>query len=538
MSIETLMQMIGGVGIFLFAIKLISEALQSLAGSKLRSLIAMLTKTPLLGVFVGTFVTVLLQSSSATAVMTVSFVDAGLMTLKQAIGIIMGANIGTTVTGQIMAFKVKDFAYVFVFVGVLIYLLAKSQNKKYIGTAILAFGLLFIGMHTMENAMAFLRDKKEIFLMFAHNPLLGLLAGAGLTLLVQSSSATIGLTIALGAQGLLPLEAAVPIILGNNLGTTITAIIAAIGASRAAQQTSAAHVFFNLFGICLFLPFMSIYIVFVQSSAESISHQIANAHTFYNIINTLIFLPFTSIFAKIIVKIIPDKKINEEEKISARYLDVNLIKRSPVLAIIAVKNECNRMAKTIFTMLYDIEDLFFNNNAKKLDDIVKAEKKLNILYREINSYVSGLTHSQLPNLDLQQLYAYATYTSDLERIGNQAAKFVHFYTFRASAQEDFPDNLINELRTIFEASRKAYSMAYSVFIEEERLFSATLDAKIKQSLIDTVKELRTKEVNFTTHMFDAEYTSINLEMELAFIEAVRAMERISYRSTRLVHADN
>ncbi len=535
MSSEQLMQMLGGVGIFLFAIKLISESLQSLAGSKLRSLIAMLTKTPLLGVFVGTFVTVLLQSSSATAVMTVSFVDAGLMTLKQAIGIIMGANIGTTVTGQIMAFNVKDFAYVFVLVGVLIYLFAKSQNKKYIGTGILAFGLLFIGLHTMENAMAFLRDRKDIFLMFAHKPLLGLLAGAGLTLLVQSSSATIGLAIALGTQGLLPLEAAVPIILGNNVGTTITAILAAIGASRAAKQTCAAHVFFNILGVCLFLPFMSFYIPLIESSASGIAHQIANAHTFYNIANTIIFLPFTGLFAKLIIKIIPNKI--EEEKARSRYLDLSLIKNSPVLAVTAVKNECNRMAKTIFEMFADIEDLFFNNKIEKLENIAKAEEKLNILYREINTYISELTHTQLPNLDLQVLYAYATYTSDLERIGNQAAKFMHFYTFRTNSREDFPDCLIEELHEIFHSSRKAYCMAYTVFISEEKLNHENLDAKIRTSLLEIVKELRTKEIHFTTSMLEESHPHMEFEVERAFIEAVRALERISYRSSRLIHAE-
>ncbi len=535
MSTENLMQMVGGVGIFLFAIKLISESLQALAGSKLRSLIAMLTKTPLLGVVVGTFVTVLLQSSSATAVMTVSFVDAGLMTLKQAIGVIMGANIGTTVTGQIMAFKVKDFAYVFVFVGVLFYLLSKSQDKKNLGIGILAFGLLFIGMQTMESAMAFLRDRKDIFLMFAHNPLLGMLAGAGLTLLVQSSSATIGLTIALGAQGLLPLEAAVPIILGNNIGTTITAILAAIGATRAAKQTSAAHVFFNIFGVCLFLPFLSFYIHFIEQTATSLAHQIANAHTFYNIINTIVFLPFTSIFAKVIIKIIPEKK--EEEEVTARYLDLNLIKSSPVLAVTAVKNECNRMAKTNFLMFSDIEKLFFENKSEKLDDIVKAEKKLNTLYREINTYISQLRHSQLSNIDLQTIYSYATYASDLERIGNQASKFVHFYTFRANTQEDFPETLLEELHEIFRASYKSYSMAYSVFVSEEKLLSTKLDAKIKQSLLDNVKELRTKEIQFTTTISEDTNSKLSLEVELAFIEAVRAMERISYRSCRLIHAE-
>ncbi len=241
MSADNIIQLLGGVGIFLFAIKLISVSLQSLAGNILRSLIGTLTKTPLLGVFVGTIVTVLLQSSTATTIMTVSFVDAGLMTLKQAVGVIMGANIGTTVTGQIIAFKVKDYAYLFIIIGILMNLVFKEEHYKYTGNALFAFGLLFVGMQTMENSMAFLKTREDLLLTFSHNPLLGVLAGTVLTLLVQSSSATVGLTIALGAQGVLPLEAAIPIILGDNIGTTITAVIASIGTSKSAKQACQCH---------------------------------------------------------------------------------------------------------------------------------------------------------------------------------------------------------------------------------------------------------------------------------------------------------
>ena len=241
MSVQSIIQLLGGVGLFLFAIKLISEALQLIAGDRLRQLIGTLTKTPIMGVLVGACVTVLIQSSSATTVMTVSFVDAGLMTLTQAIGVIMGANIGTTITGQILAIKVQDYAYLFIIIGVLLSFFGRSKVQKYAGNGLLGFGLLFVGMQTMESSMSFLRNEKELFLMFSHNPLMGVLAGTLLTLLVQSSAATVGLTIALGVQGLLPLHAAIPIILGDNIGTTITAVLASIGTDRTAKQACAAH---------------------------------------------------------------------------------------------------------------------------------------------------------------------------------------------------------------------------------------------------------------------------------------------------------
>ena len=277
MSVQSIIQLLGGVGLFLFAIKLISEALQLIAGDRLRQLIGTLTKTPIMGVLVGACVTVLIQSSSATTVMTVSFVDAGLMTLTQAIGVIMGANIGTTITGQILAIKVQDYAYLFIIIGVLLSFFGRSKVQKYAGNGLLGFGLLFVGMQTMESSMSFLRNEKELFLMFSHNPLMGVLAGTLLTLLVQSSAATVGLTIALGVQGLLPLHAAIPIILGDNIGTTITAVLASIGTDRTAKQACAAHVLFNVIGVCIFLTILPLYQELIAMTATGIAHQIANA---------------------------------------------------------------------------------------------------------------------------------------------------------------------------------------------------------------------------------------------------------------------
>ena len=306
MSLFNVIQLIGGVGIFLYSIKMISESLQLMAGNSLQNLIGMLTKTPVLGVMVGTVVTVLIQSSSATTVMTVSFVDAGLMTLKQAIGLIMGANIGTTVTGQIIAFKIKDYCYLFIILGSLLQFLGKTNAQKHLGAGLFGFGLLFIGMQTMEDSMYVLRSRTDLFLMFKESAMLGVLAGTVITVLIQSSAATLGITIALSMQGLIPLEAAIPIILGSNIGTTITTILAAIGTCRHAKQACLAHVLFNIIGVAIFLPIMPLYIDFIRASSDSIGHQIANAHSLFNICNTIIFLPFVGSFAKLITAIIPD----------------------------------------------------------------------------------------------------------------------------------------------------------------------------------------------------------------------------------------
>ncbi len=335
MSIALFIQLMGGVGIFLYAIRLISDSLQLVAGDKLRMLIGTLTRTVPLGVLVGVGATVLVQSSTATTVMTVSFVDAGFMSLTQAISVIMGANIGTTVIGQILAIRITDYIYVLILVGVLLSFFCKTAKWRNLGKVIFGLGLLLVGMQTMENSTAFLRDQRELFLTFGRSPWLGVLAGAGLTLVVQSSAATVGLAIALGSQGVLPLECAIPIVLGDNIGTTMTAIVAAIGAARTAQQACIAHVLFNVIGVAVFLPLMPLYIDFIRSTADSVGHQIANVHSLFNICTTLLMFPFVRHFANLIRCILPDREkvvVNDNQ-----YLDPRLVAVTPVLAVNAVR---------------------------------------------------------------------------------------------------------------------------------------------------------------------------------------------------------
>jgi phosphate:Na+ symporter len=301
------LQVLGGVGLFLFGIKLMSDALQDLAGDRMRQLVGSLTSTPVRGVLIGTLVTVLIQSSSGTTIMTVSFVHAGLMTLKQAVGVIMGANIGTTVIAQVIAFKIKNFALPVIGIGMLFAVFGKSKRQKYIGNGLVGFGLLFLGMQTMEGAMDFLQGRKDLFMMFSRNPLLGVLVGTLVTMVVQASSATIGLTIAMASQGLLSLDAAVPILLGDNIGTTITAVIASLGSNRSAKQAAAAHVMFNVIGVVIFMTILPIFKTVISMTSSDIARQLANAHTLFNVTNTCLFLPFTSAFVKLIQFVVPGK---------------------------------------------------------------------------------------------------------------------------------------------------------------------------------------------------------------------------------------
>lgn len=520
------MQLLGGVGIFLYAIKLISESLQMVAGERLRNIIGMFTKTPILGVFLGTAVTMVIQSSSATTVMTVSFVDAGLMTLTQAIGVIMGANIGTTVTGQILAFRVKDLAYLFVIVGVLLIFVCSSKKLKHIGEGLLGFGLLFIGMQTMESSMAFLRDRQDIFLAFSENPLLGLAAGTLLTLLVQSSSATVGLTIALGTQGLLPLEAAIPIIFGDNIGTTITAVLAALGTGRAARQACAAHVLFNVIGVCIWLPLMPLWIGVIEASSPAIGHQIANAHTLFNICNTILFLPFVKPFAALIRKLIPDaERIDRRD---AAYLDPHLIQRTPVVAVSAVRHECRHMGDLVLELLQHTERVFFEQKDEDKETVIQLEEKLDRLENAIRSYAADIMQAGIDGKDADLLEACVVSAGDFERIGDKGKRLIDFYEYRKKRGDDFSAEAIAEVRSLFLETRRAVALAVSVFGPEE------FTAEDKGRLDSLAERVRTLEATLrASHASRLSKGHCSPEAGLVFIDVLGAIEQIAYRSRKI-----
>ena len=397
MEISTFLNIAGGVALFLYGIKLMSEALQFLAGDKMRKLIGTLTKTPLRGIFVGILVTVLIQSSTGTTVMTVSFVNNGLLNLNQAIGIIMGANIGTTVTAQIIAFKIEAFALPLVALGMIMSILAKNKKQlSYIASGIIGLGLLFLGMQTMSSkeVVGIISKHSDLILTLSQNPLTGVLTGMILTILIQSSAATIGLVMAIAANsnGLIGLDAAIPIILGDNIGTTLTAIVVAMGATRPAKQAAAAHVLFNLIGTVIFLLAFPLYREIVVWSSPDIGRQIANAHTIFNILNTVIFFPFVSLLAKLISTLIPIRPEDRPEDV--RYLDMNLLSISSASAVEAVKDELMHMGQIVQSMFDLLRTTFFEYDNSKSEERRKKfdgmEESVNKITRAISEYSSEI----------------------------------------------------------------------------------------------------------------------------------------------------
>lgn len=428
MTITSFFQVLAGVGLFLYGIKLLSEALQFLAGDRMRSLIGTLTRTPVRGVAIGALVTILIQSSSGVTVMTVSFVNAGLMSLAQAIGVIMGANIGTTMTAQIIAFKIKDIALPFIGLGALVAIFGRSRNQKHFGNGLVGFGLIFLGMQTMEGAMYFLRDYKELFLVLSHNPLLGVVAGTAITMLVQSSAATIGLTMAMASQGLLSLDAAIPILLGDNIGTTITAVIASMGTNRAAQQTAAAHVLFNVIGVIIFMLALPLFKTAVAYTATDIGRQLANAHTMFNCINTLIFLPFVRPFARLVARIVPSPSV--PIAYDPIYLDKKLLDVSTAASIRAVKDELTHMGEITLSMAALVRKAYKNYSESIEGEFARMERGVDTLNRSIAKYASEIWQRRVSDGLSAELSGYVSASSDFERIGDHFENLLELSVYK------------------------------------------------------------------------------------------------------------
>lgn len=344
MFIKVILPLIGGIAIFIYGIHITSEGIQKALAQKLKNILEKTTSNPVFGVLLGFLVTAIIQSSSATTVIVVSLVNSGLMNPYQAVGVIFGANIGTTMTAQIIALKITKYGFLIFTIGFLMYFLPFKRKIRYFGQFIMGFGLIFIAIEIMASAVSPLRDNpkiKEIFLEFGKKPILGVMAGTVFTAIQQSSSVTVGIIEALGMEGLLDINSAFPLILGANIGTTITAVIASVGTNISAKRSALAHVLFNVIGSIIFLFMLNPYINFIKLISSNPINQIANSHTFFNVINTLIFLPFTSQFVKLLQKIIPGEDVIIETGV--KYLNKSILK-SPIVAYDAIVKEVKRLA--------------------------------------------------------------------------------------------------------------------------------------------------------------------------------------------------
>ncbi|MFC1856179.1 Na/Pi cotransporter family protein [Thermodesulfobacteriota bacterium] len=429
--------LLGGLGMFLFGMKIMSEGLQKIAGNRIRSILEALTNNRIMGLFVGLFVTAIIQSSSATTVMVVGFVNAGLMTLIQSIGVILGANIGTTVTAQMIAFKVHHYALPLLGIGVFIKLFSKRKRHAYYGEVLLGFGLLFYGLVVMKGGFAPLKTHPEFinfFTVFGENPVLAVLVGAALTVVVQSSSATIGITMTLAASGLLSFTGAVALILGENIGTTITANLASIGTNTNAKRTARAHMLFNLFGalyMLLILPYFIQFIDYITANDPDflnaagekpfIGRHIANAHSLFNLFNVIVFLPLTGVLAKLATWMVPQRE--GEEEYSLQYLDNKLL-NTPIIAISEARKEVERMATVCCGMYGNAVEFLETRDMKLFEKVLRKEGVIDLLQKDITNFLVIISQQSITKAISKEIASLINIVSNLERVGDHCENLV------------------------------------------------------------------------------------------------------------------
>jgi phosphate:Na+ symporter len=415
--------LIGGLGLFLFGMKILSTGLQKSAGDKMRGLLSKLTNNFGVAFLAGIFVTVVLQSSSATLVMLVSFVNSKLMRFRQSIGIFMGAAIGTTITAQIIAFNISEYSLLFIGLGFFTYLISKKQIYKYTGEAILGFGILFFGMFTMSDAMVPLRSYEPFIkaLTMLENPFFGILIGTVATALIQSSGAFIGILIVLASQGLITLHSSIPLLIGTNLGTTVTALLASIEGTRESKQVSVAFAIYKATGALLIIWWIPGFAGLVENissgTGDGVARQIANAHTVYNVFLALIFLPLNRYFEKFIRRIIPFKEQKEEEELKSLFLDDSVLS-TPSLALTLAKQETLRLMKIVEEMASLILIPFISKKKDPLDLIDHYEKQADFLHNKINKYLVKVSQQDVRSERVEEAFRIMFTVNEFEQMAD------------------------------------------------------------------------------------------------------------------------
>jgi phosphate:Na+ symporter len=425
----------GGLALFLFGMDVMTQALKSAAGDYMKDILGKLTQNRLVGVSMGAFVTAVIQSSSVTTVILVGFISAGLMSMSQSVAVIIGANIGTTITAQILAFKVTKLALPIIAGGFLLSFTAKSNNWKQIGNIILGLGLVFYGMSIMSGALNPLRSYEPFiqFMISMQNPLLGAAVGALFTAVIQSSSATTGILIVMASQGLIGLESAIAIALGANIGTCVTAALASIGKPREAVRAAVVHTLFNVAGVMLwigFIPQLAELAQWISPSASGLAgtdllaaetpRQIANVHTFFNVANAIIFVGFTTQIARLAEWLIPDRPIRPQKAMLPKYLDDDLIS-TPSIALETVRSEMRRMGKRVRKMVKDIMPAAITGTRADLERVAEMDKVVDALHIAIIEYLGKISLSNLSSRQSKELMQLVEIANALEQIGDRIA---------------------------------------------------------------------------------------------------------------------
>lgn len=489
--------LLGGLSLFLYGILQMSSGLEKAVGPRLRSIFEKLNSSPFRGLFIGTLVTAIVQSSSAVTVLTVTFVNAGLLTLEGALGIIFGANIGTTITAQLVAFKLTSVAPYFLIIGFLTLFFGRRKYVRNVGEAILGFGMIFMGLSLMESSLHALRSWAPFhnaMITMGKYPILGILTGAGITGIIQSSSVTTSIVVALATKGAIDLSSAVPIILGANIGTCVTALIASIGTNISAKRTALAHLFFNVIGVVLIFPFLNLFEKVVSITSSDVARQVANAHTLFNVIWAFVWIFFTKQYAGIIRKILPgEERVYKRE---ASFLKPQLLD-TPSAALEAARNELVRMAEIVEDMYNLTMDALFKNSTQNYKDVLTMEDITDGLKASLINYLTQLSTDSLSEGEAKELNAILRAVDDVERIADHLTNVMEKVEVKNSERVEFTEfawNDLSELRElIYENIRDSFSMIKDSnvsYLDEVLIREERIDYKVRQSKENHIERIK------------------------------------------------
>ena len=529
-----LLTLMGGLGLFLFGMNFMSQGLQKAAGAKLRSVLTAISKNKYIGVLFGALFTAIIQSSGATTVMVVTFVNAGLMELTQAVGIIFGANIGTTITAQLVSFNLTAIAPVILFIGVVMFLFMKKPIFKKIGEVVIGFGALFMGISMMSGSMQQLNDYPAVIHTLSRltNPVLAILVGLIITIIVQSSSVTVSILLLMAGQGLVTLPVCFYFILGCNIGSCTPAVMAAMDAKKDAKRAALIHVLFNVFGmivISIILIFaMQPFTAFIQAiSGDDIKRSVANTDTIYKVFQTAIFLPLSAQFIKLVNRLIPGTDV-KQEGFSLQYINMTTV-FSPTAAIVEAMQEIGRMGRKAEQNLRLAMEAFFDGDQSKIDQVYQTEKYIDYLSHEITDYLVDVNQRQLPVADSLKIGGLFHVVNDIERIGDHAENIADAAVRMKEQNLSFTKKATKEIQDMFEKDMRILVCALEMFETDDRSHM--------QEILSIEEEVDQMEIDLqNSHIRRMAKGKCSPESGLVFTDLVTGLERVADHATNVAFA--
>ncbi len=531
--ITMIISLCGGLGLFLYGMSLMSDSIEKVAGAKLRKVLEIFTSNRIMGMIVGIVFTGIVQSSSACTSMVVSFVNAGLMNLSQAAGVIFGANIGTTVTSQLVSFNLSEYAPVILLFGVLLVMMSKKQSVKHLAETIIGFGILFVGLATMSDAMRTMRDMPEVVDLLASmkNPFAATFVGMVITAIIQSSSVTVSIVLLLASQGLLALPICLYIIMGCNIGSCGTALIASLSGKKDAKRAALIHFWFNVIGTAIMYVVLMLAMDPIVSAIQSISADngrfVANAHTIIKVTQVIILFPFANLIVRLAEKCVPgeDKKVGYRESYQLEYIGEKVV-FNPATAVVEVIKELERMADLASDNLNRAMNALITLDEEDIEEVYEVEKNINFLSRSITDYLVKINQSTLPIEDLKSLGALFHVVNDIERIGDHAENVADAARQRKEGGINISKEAQHELGELLEMVNRMIQYSIAMFAHsDESKMQAVID--LEDRVDNKERELQMKHVDRLTR---GECTP---EAGMIFSDVISGLERVSDHATNI-----